>query len=80
MKTTITQVIEDGIEYKVTESAFHKSYSFEGKLHRMLGPAMEWLLDGEDAPDRFSWYYHGTHIKCSSQEEFERKIALKVFI
>lgn len=80
MKTTVTKIIEGDIEYDVTETALHKVYKFDGKFHRMLGPAMEWLLYEEDGSDRFTWYYHGTHIPCSSQEEFERMIALKIFI
>lgn len=42
------------------------------QLHRLDGPAIEWR-DG-----KFSWYYHGKYIKCSSQAEFERIIRLKL--
>lgn len=42
--------------------------------HRIDGPAIE-LTNGSKA-----WYYYGKHIRCSSQQEFERWLRLKVFI
>ena len=41
--------------------------------HRLDGPAMEWY-NGDK-----SWYYEGKEIKCSSKEEFERLIKLRIF-
>lgn len=80
MKTTEYKVVEDGMEYDVIESAFHKAYRLNGKFHRMLGPAMELFLEEEDSPVRFTWYYHGTMIPCRTQEEFERILKLKAFL
>jgi hypothetical protein len=42
-------------------------------LHRIDGPTIEW--DGKKI-----WYYHGTKIECSSQEEFEKILKLKAFL
>ena len=44
-----------------------------GKRHREDGPAVEYADGNKD------WFYHGVHVDCSSQEEFERLIKLKVF-
>ena len=44
-----------------------------GKLHRVDGPACEWANGGK------YWYYHGTKLDCSSQEEFEKLLKLKAF-
>jgi hypothetical protein len=54
-----------------------KSWYFNGKLHRVNGPAIEWL--SWSMLHLREWYYHGKHIKCSSQEEFERLIKLRAF-
>jgi hypothetical protein len=44
------------------------------KLHRMDGPAIEYV-DGSG-----EWWYEGEHIKyISSQDEFERYLKLKLF-
>lgn len=50
-----------------------KCWLLNGNLHREDGPAVE-FDDGDK-----EWYYHGKLINCSSQEEFERLIKLKVF-
>ena len=43
-----------------------------GKLHRLDGPAKNYSnLDK-------SWYYQGQIINCSSQEEFERWLKLRL--
>ena len=44
-----------------------------GNRHRLNGPAIE------HASGLKYWYYNNKHIKCYSQEEFERLIKLKVF-
>jgi len=50
-----------------------KSWWIEGKRHRIDGPAV--IFDyGEK-----EWWYQGDLINCSSQEEFERIIKLKIF-
>lgn len=53
-----------------------KSWWLHGKRHRLDGPAIE-------RPAHFSlkseWWYQGKHVECSSQEEFEKLIALKAF-
>jgi hypothetical protein len=71
------------------------SWYKHGTLHRIGGPAVKyggklmWFMDGKyhrlDGPAIFEdehislWYFHGKHIECSSQEEFERLIKLKMF-
>jgi hypothetical protein len=48
-------------------------HNLKGQLHNETGPAIIWN-DGLQ-----EWWYNGERIYCSSQEEFERKIKLKVF-
>ena len=50
-----------------------RHWYLNGKHHREDGPAVEWA-DGA----KF-WYLNGKEINCSSQEEFERLLKLKVF-
>jgi hypothetical protein len=47
---------------------------YGGNLHRLCGPAFFNFQTKET-----EWYYHGDKIDCASQEEFERRIKLKVF-
>jgi hypothetical protein len=61
---------EDGPAY---ESENVKVWYSHGIRHRMDGPAIIWY----NGPKY--WYYNGTHIPCSSQEEFEKLIKLKAF-
>jgi|SRR5579859_2150027 len=49
-----------------------KEWYFHGKLHRLDGPVYEGTNGAKE------WHYHGEYINCSSQEEFERLIKLKV--
>ena len=51
----------------------NKEWFYNGKLHRLDGPAIE------DVDGYKEWYYEGKEIKCSSQEEFERIIKLRIF-
>jgi hypothetical protein len=53
----------------------YKEWCINGKVHREDGPALVY----EDNPELNEWWYHGKHIPCSSQEEFERLIKLKAF-
>jgi len=46
----------------------------EGYFHRLDGPAIEYF-DGDRR-----WYYNNKYIRCSSQEEFERLIKLRLFL
>lgn len=43
-----------------------------GLCHRIDGPAVEY--NGGN----YSWYYYGKYIECSSQEQFERLIRLRL--
>jgi hypothetical protein len=79
----------------IERSDYGQYWYLNGLLHRVDGPAVECLrhyewcqygkLHCEDGPaiiysdGRKKWYYQGTHIPCSSQEEFERLLKLKVF-
>jgi len=50
----------------------YKRWFLNDQLHREDGPAV-------DYPNGYkAWYYHGKYIDCSSQEEFERLLNLKV--
>jgi len=50
-----------------------KEWYINDELHRVDGPAIEYANG-----DKY-WYYHGTNIKVSSQEEFLRMLRLKAF-
>jgi hypothetical protein len=50
----------------------YKEWRHHGYMHRLDGPAFEYL-------DIKKWYYHGEAIACSSQQEFDRLIKLKLF-
>ena len=56
----------------------NKSWYKEGKLHRRDGPAIEYYYGFKDNGYK-EWYIEGEYIDCSSQEEFERIINLKLF-
>lgn len=45
----------------------------EGYIHREDGPAIEYANGSK------KWYYEGEHIDCSSQEEFEKLLKLRMF-
>lgn len=51
----------------------NKLWYLNGKLHREDGPAIEFANGYKE------WYFNSNHIKCSSQEEFEKLIKLKAF-
>ena len=48
-----------------------KYWSLNDQLHREDGPAYETTAIKE-------WWYHGEYLNCSSQEEFERLLKLKI--
>lgn len=52
-------------------------YWIHGKAHRLMGPAYVFLNENEQKYSQ--WYYKGEQINCSSQEEFEKLIKLKMF-
>ena len=62
---------EDGPAVEWTNGT--KFWYFNGKHHREDGPAVE------GAEGYKAWVYHDKRINCSSKEEFERLIKLKVF-
>ncbi len=88
-------IIEDDIPYNVSKSDVGEFWFYNKNLHRVKGPAANypdgrkiwWFhgkihrLDGPaiDYQNEKSWYYQGKKIPCSSQEEFERLLRLKVF-
>jgi len=61
---------EDGPAVEYLSGA--KCWCFHGKYHRLDGPAIE-----NTNGDKF-WFFHEKLINCSSQEEFERLIKLKI--
>jgi hypothetical protein len=67
--------IEDGVEYKVTITDDWDAWTLGGKLHRMKGPAVV----GKNEPIKQAWWFQGERVICSSQDEFERIVALKIF-
>lgn len=50
-----------------------KLWYINGKPHRLDGPAKEWVSEVVE------WFFEGQKIDCSSQEEFDKLIKLKVF-
>jgi hypothetical protein len=51
-----------------------KKWYNNNKLHRLNGPAYMDMIYREC----MQWYYNGKYIRCSSQEEFERLIKLRL--
>jgi hypothetical protein len=69
-----TIIEENNIKYIVYITPSGKIWMKDSKIHRELGPAVE-LLDGSA-----QWWYEGFCIfNCKSQQEFEKRIKLKVF-
>jgi hypothetical protein len=68
---------EDGPAIETPEG--HLEYWVYGKLHREDGPA---IFSGNNPKNNNykTWFYKGVKIPCSSQEEFERLIKLRVFL
>jgi hypothetical protein len=71
-------VVEDGIEYRIQYEGVNSvwistRYYFEGSLHRLGGPAVEY----NNGPKE--WWIKGKKLDCSSQEEFLKIIKLKAF-
>jgi len=81
----ICKIDEDGDKQWILNGRFHRedgpaieyggddyrAWYLYGQRHRIDGPAVVW-----GNGDKY-WYYHGKHINCSSQKEFERLINLK---
>lgn len=71
-------VVEDGIKYDVESDGvnsiwFYTIYHLNGEISRLKGPAVMRPKDDNE------WWLNGKRINCSSQEEFERLIKMKVF-
>jgi len=60
------------VEYNDGTKIWYKEWYKKGKLHRLDGPAVEFIEDK-------CWYYEGKEIKCKSTEEFLKIINLKAF-
>jgi hypothetical protein len=66
------QINEAGKTYTISvKENGDKFWYYKGKLHREQGPAIE-LNNNSTA-----WYFEGEKIKCSSQQEFDKAIAIK---
>lgn len=63
---------EDGPAIELNTGS--KFWYQNAKLHRTDGPAVIY------GTGRKEWYYHDKYINCSSQEEFEKIIKLRVFL
>jgi hypothetical protein len=56
---------------------FIEAWYLGEKFHREDGPA---ITTSKDKPeDKKVWFVHGQRIACSSQEEFEKLMKMKVF-
>lgn len=68
------------IKHRISNTG--EAWLYDDKFHRLTGPAVSYMV-GLTADDEIievhEWWYHGTKIECSSQEEFERIIKMKVF-
>ena len=62
---------EDGPAYYNDQG--YKEWSFNGKYHRIDGPAIIYI-DGS-----CEWWVNGEQLACTTQEEFEQLMKLKVF-
>lgn len=70
----VTLVVENGVKYTLTKFPGVVAWGdLNNKIHRDCGPAIEYS-DGTK-----EWWYHGKKVECSTQEEFERYLKLKVF-
>lgn len=67
----MTWKIEGGKTYNISEKNGNRFWYLNNKLHRELGPAIELVAGGG------VYYFQGEKIACSSQKDFENKIALK---
>jgi hypothetical protein len=65
---------EDGPAIECADGS--KEWWINGKLHREDGPAVE-AVEGVNGFK--AWWYNGEHINCTTQEEFERIIKLRMF-
>ena len=66
------QINEAGKTYTISiKENGDKFWYYNGKLSRIEGPAVE-LANGSSA-----WFWEGEKIKCSSQQEFDKAIAIK---
>ena len=53
-------------------------YDTEGHPHRLDGPAKEYGLSKLGTESK-EWWYHGTKLNCTSRQEYERLLKLKLF-
>jgi hypothetical protein len=58
---------------RIDKNEFGTYYYLNNDLHRLDGPAIEYLDGTKD------WWIEGKRIYCNSQKEFERYIKLKLF-
>jgi hypothetical protein len=82
--TSTTFIMNIMINEPEIDSYGNKRYYKDGKLHREDGPAIEWVngdkyLFSNTFTAHNDWYFNGLKINCSSQEEFEKIIKLKVY-
>ena len=56
----------------------YREWYYKEKLHRELGPAMEYLTLNL-ADENNAWYIDGEELGCKSQKEFERLMKIKCF-
>jgi hypothetical protein len=58
---------------RIVKDEFRICYLLDNKLHRLDGSAIEYYYGHKE------WWFKGEYIDCTSQEEFERIIKLKLF-
>lgn len=70
----------NGHLHRIGGPAFIGKYSIQyyqdGNLHREDGPALILFSSGQN---HNYWAYHGEHLDCKSQKEFEQLIKWKAF-
>jgi len=52
----------------------YKCWYLEGKCHRVEGHTIEWTNGYKE------WSYQDQRIECSSQQQFDKLIRLKIFL
>lgn len=70
----------DSDRYKIIYDDGAQAWFYQDLYHRLNGPAViEMIMINQKLQVNCKWYYYGTEINCSSQEEFEKILKLKIF-
>ena len=68
-------IIEEGIKYEVQYTDQAKRYLLDGKLHREIGPAVEYY----NGVYKY-WWFNDREIFVKNNDEFLRWMRIKAFL